>query len=89
MSTDKTIVFVCMVEQCKNSDLYRQLSAIEELDVRNANCRGYCALGNRIDVYDPEIHRFAESLPENPNLSIEALGGDPVGKILEYVRKLG
>ncbi len=86
---EKSVVFVCMVERCENSKLYRKLCGVEGIDVRNSSCRGYCSLGSRVDVYANRGNQmFAERLPENPNLNIEALGDDPVGKIMEYARKV-
>ena len=86
--SEKPVVFVCMVECCNNSGLYSQLITAEDLDVRSANCRGYCGLGNRVDVYDAQgRHMFALQKPENPNLAIETLGEDPIGKILAYAIK--
>ena len=82
---EKPIIFVCMVERCENSQLYRDLCATDGLDVRNANCRGYCGLGNRVDVYYAHgMHMFARTASQNPNLTIEELGDDPVKQILGY-----
>ena len=89
MPKERVIVFVCTAERCGNDELYRSLCAYrDDIDVRDVGCRGYCDVGQRVDVYDMQgvAMMLGGENVDTSHLKIEALGNDPVRKILGMVR---